>query len=72
MDDILPLVTTNLTNSEIISIATTVLGMGTPNIEEFRFPLDGKSETIYTDMLHLTIDAEETTNDIHKFLYSLD
>ena len=72
MDDILPLVTTNLTNSEIISIATTVLGMGTPNIEQSRFPLDGKSETIYTDMLHLTIDAEETTNDIHKFLYSLD
>lgn len=72
MDDILPLVTTNLTNSEIISIATTVLSMGTPNIEQSRFPLDGKSETIYTDMLHLTIDAEETTNDIHKFLYSLD
>lgn len=72
MDDILPLVTTNLTNSEVISIASTVLGMGIPEIEQSRFPLDGKSETIYTDMLHLTIDTEETTNDIHKFLYSLE
>lgn len=72
MDDILPLVTTNLTNNEIISIATTVLGMGVPDIEQSRFPLDGKSETIYTDMLHLTIDSDETTNDIHKFLYSLE
>lgn len=72
MDDILPLVTTNLTNNEIISIATTVLGMGIPNIEQSSFPSVEKTETIYTDMLHLTIDTDEITNDIHKFLYSLE
>lgn len=72
MNEILPLVSTNLTNTEIISITSKVLGMGVPQIEQSRFPLDGKSETIATDMLHLTIDIDETTNDIHKFLYSLD
>lgn len=72
MNEILPLVSTNLTNTEIISIVSKVLGMGVPQIEQSRFPLDGKSEMIATDMLHLTIDIDETTSDIHKFLYSLE
>ena len=71
MNDILPLVSTNLTNTEIMSIASKVLSMGVPTIEQSRFPLDGKSEMIATDMLHLTTDMEETTKDIHNFLYSL-
>ena len=70
MDDILPLVSTNLTNNEIISIVTTVLGMGMPHIEQASFPSVEKTKTIYTDMLHLTIDTDEITNDIHNFLYS--
>lgn len=72
MNDVLPLVSTNLTNTEIMSIASKVLSMGVPKIEQSRFPLDGKSEMIATDMLHLTTDIEETTKDIHTFLYSLD
>ena len=72
MNDILPLVSTNLTNTEIMSIVSKVLSMGVPTIEQSRFPLDGKSEMIATDMLHLTTDIEETTKDIHNFLYSLD
>lgn len=72
MNDILPLVSTNLTNTEITSIISKVLSMGVPTIEQSRFPLDGKSEMISTDMLHLTTDMEETTKDIHNFLYYLD
>lgn len=72
MNDILPLVTTNITNTEIISIITQVLSMGVTDIEQSRFPLDGKSEMILTDMYHMMIDIESTTEDIHKFLYSLD
>ena len=71
MNDILPLVSTNLTNTEITSIISKVLSMGVPTIEQSRFPLDGKSEMISTDMLHLTTDIDETTKDIHNFLYSL-
>lgn len=72
MNDILPLVTTNITNTEILSIATEVLSMGVPDIEQSRFPLDGKSEMILTDMYHMVVDIESTTDDIHKFLYSLE
>lgn len=71
MNDILPLVSTNLTNTEITSIISKVLSMGAPTIEQSRFPLDGKSEMISTNMLHLTTDIDETTKDIHNFLYSL-
>ena len=71
MSDILPLVSTNLTNTEILSIATEVLSMGVTDIEQSRFPLDGKSEMILTDMYHMMIDTESTTEDIHNFLYSL-
>ena len=71
MNDILPLVSTNLTNTEITSIISKVLSMGVPTIEQSRFPLDGKSEMISTDMLHLTTDIDEATKDIHNFLYSL-
>lgn len=71
MNDILPLVSTNLTNTEITSIISKVLSMGAPTIEQSRFPLDGKSEMISTDMLHLTTDIDEATKDIHNFLYSL-
>ena len=71
MNDILPLVSTNLTNTEITSIISKVLSMGAPTIEQSRFPLDGKSEMIATDMLHLTTDIDEATKDIHNFLYSL-
>lgn len=71
MSDILPLVSTNLTNTEILSIATEVLSMGVTDIEQSRFPLDGKSEMILTDMYHMMIDIESTTEDIHDFLYSL-
>ena len=71
MNDILPLVSTNLTNTEITSIISKVLSMGAPTIEQSRFPLNGKSEMISTDMLHLTTDIDEATKDIHNFLYSL-
>ena len=71
MSDILPLVSTNLTNTEILSIATEVLNMESTDIEQSRFPLDGNSEMILTDMYHMMIDIESTTKDIHNFLYSL-
>lgn len=71
ISEILPLVTTNLTNSEIISISTKALGMGLNNIEQGRFPSDGNIiNTEITDMYHMNIDIEATTEELHEFLYS--
>ncbi|WP_312700213.1 LCP family protein [Sedimentibacter sp.] len=40
-DDILPLVSTNLTNTQILSLATNVVLMNTSNVETYRIPADG-------------------------------
>lgn len=73
INEILPLVTTNLTNGEIISISKDALSMGLSNIEQGRFPSDGNIiEAGFTDMYHMNIDIEATTNELHNFLFSLE
>lgn len=73
INTILPLVTTNLTNSEIISISSKALGMGLSNIEQGRFPSDGNIISAgFTDMYHTNINIEGTTEELHKFLFSLE
>ena len=71
INEILPLVTTNLSNGEIISIATKALGMGLNNIEQGRFPSDANIiNSEITDMYHTNIDIEGTTKELHQFIYS--
>ena len=73
VNNILPLVTTNLSNSEIISISTKALGMGLSNIEQGRFPSDENIISAgFTDMYHTNIDIEGTTKELHKFLFSIE
>ena len=73
INEILPLVTTNLTNSEIISISTKALGMGLSNIEQGRFPSDNNIISAgFTDMYHTNIDIDGTTKELHKFLFSIE
>ncbi|MDB1944566.1 LCP family protein [Clostridium tertium] len=72
INDILPLVTTNLSNSEIISISTKALSMGLNNIEQGRFPSDANIISAgFTDMYHTNIDIEGTTKELHKFIFSI-
>lgn len=70
VNDILPLVTTNLTNSEILAIASQVLNMPAATIEQGRFPEDVDHTTEWTDMYHMIVDVPTTTKKIHNFLYS--
>ncbi|WP_066890523.1 LCP family protein [Clostridium nigeriense] len=73
INKILPLVTTNLTNSEIISISTKALSMGLNNIEQERFPSDENIISAgFTDMYHTNINIEGTTEELHRFLFSLE
>lgn len=73
ISDVLPLATTNLKNSEIISLATKSLSMGVDNIEQGRFPTDGNIiSTEITDMYHMNIDIDATTEELHNFLFSIE
>ena len=69
ISDLLPFASTNMSDTEMLSIASKVLKMGVPNIEQGRFPLSEHLTTEWTDMYHMIIDKEATTNEIHKFLY---
>ncbi|ATD54369.1 LCP family protein [Clostridium chauvoei] len=70
VSDLLPLVSTNLSNAEILSIASDVVGMNVNNINQGRFPLDDDLTTEWTDMYHMIIDVDKTTKNIHNFLFS--
>ena len=70
INDLLPLVSTNMTTSEMLSIATKALGAGVSNIEQGRFPLDEHHYAEWTDMYHMIVDIDATTEEIHKFIYS--
>ncbi|MGL5381810.1 LCP family protein [Clostridium sp.] len=69
-NDLLPYVSTNLTNEEIFSLNSILITARNYAIEQSRFPLDGEYETVWTDMYHMLIDKEQTTKEIHDFLYS--
>lgn len=70
LNELLPLVTTNMSTTEMISIASKVLSMGINNIEQTRFPTDEDHYAEWTDMYHMIIDKESTTKKIHNFIYS--
>jgi LCP family protein required for cell wall assembly len=66
----LPLVQTNLSYGEIVSIGTAVLNVGTGNILQNRFPNDGDHwSTIVDGGYRLNINKEVTTEKMHEFIY---
>lgn len=73
-NNLFPLIETNLKSSEIIDIALTILKQGINNIEENKFPLDNQYEMLLTngDKFHLSINIENTADEINKYIYSLD
>lgn len=71
VNEVLPLVSTNLSYNEILSIGTTVLQVGTSNIQQNRFPNDGDwSKGSINGNYGLKIDMDSTTNKIHDFIYN--
>ena len=68
MSELLPLATTNMKDSEMISIATKALSMNLNSIEQGRFPLDGDFYTEWTDMYHQIINLDATKTAIHNFI----
>lgn len=71
IDEVLPLVTTNLKYTEIFSIGMDLLSMKDVTIQQSRFPEvadceSGQTEAGYT----LYIDKEVTIQKLHKFIYN--
>lgn len=68
--DVLPLVETNLTNSEILSLMVQVLGIGNFDIMHFRLPAEGlyRAKTI-RGMSVLLPDIPANAKLLHEFIY---
>lgn len=72
METVLPLVTTDLTISEMTDIATKAVASGvlTSEMEQFRIPTnDTHQNGWYNDMLILDIDFTKNTELLHEFVF---
>lgn len=67
---VLPYVTTDLTDSEILSYMKTVLFMGTTDIHQMRIPVDNSFEnTKVNKMAVLSIDLEQNQEALRQFIF---
>lgn len=72
-EKILPEVSTDLTNEEILSYMKTILFMGATEIEQLRIPVDNSYEPTYIDgMAVLVPDMETNRRELRDFLFEGD
>lgn len=70
LSELLPMVKTSLSSGEILELGNEVLKIGTNNIEEERFPIDGYCQGDYIDgVFYLTFDEETTINQMHEYIF---
>lgn len=70
MTDMLPYVETSLSNKDMLSLGTTLIGFNTNSIEQFRLPVDGSyKDEVIQGMFVMTIDEEMNKDKLHEFIY---
>ena len=70
LSDLLPMVSTSLDASEILSLGNEVLKIGNTTLEQERFPLDGYCEgEMIGGVYYLTFDKETTVNQLHDYIF---
>lgn len=73
MKEVMPNITTDLTDSQIMSYVKTVLFLGTTDIDQFRIPVDNSytPETI-RKMKVLVPDVDRNKQELNQFIFSYD
>lgn len=70
LNELMPMVTTNLSSSDILSFATTVASMGGSDLEQERFPKDNYSKgEMIKGVYYLTFDKDATVKQIHDYIF---
>ena len=64
LNTLLPMIETSLSNSEILGIASRLVGK--PTFEQGRFPLDGQYRSGGGNLIY---DMDEASAKLHRFLY---
>ena len=72
VDEILPLVTTDMKKGEIMSIAMSLYSMNVSEIEQYRIPLDGAYTPMYINgMAVLVPDLEKNRQFLWEIIYGM-
>lgn len=70
LNELLPLVQTNMDTNELLKLGSTVLKINSDSIIEERFPKDEYSKgEIINGIWYLVYDREETAKQMHEFIY---
>ena len=70
LSEVLPMVKTSFSSTEILELGTEVLSMGVASLEQERFPLDGYCEgKMINGIYYLTFDKDSTVNQLHEYIF---
>ena len=70
LNDLMPMITTSLSSSEILGLAKTVSSMGGSGLEQERFPKDNYSKgEMINGVYYLTFDNYITVKQIHDYIF---
>lgn len=70
LNELLPYVQTNLSASDILSLGTKALGLGTTTLEQERFPRDGYCEgTNINGIYYLDYDVDTTIQQVRDYIF---
>jgi len=71
LNNILPLVQTNLSSGDFVSLATKVVGLGSRNLEQERFPRDGDGTgDMSTGIYYLKFDIETVKKQMRDYIFN--
>ncbi|HAR86295.1 MAG TPA: LytR family transcriptional regulator [Clostridium sp.] len=71
LNNILPLVQTNLSSGDFVSLATKVVGLGSGNLEQERFPRDGDGTgDMSTGIYYLKFDIETVKKQMRDYIFN--
>lgn len=71
LNSLLPYVQTNLSASDIISLGTKVIGLGTTTLEQDRFPRDEFAESTSIDgIYYLNYDKDATIQQVRDYIFA--
>ncbi|CUP27359.1 LCP family protein [Clostridium disporicum] len=70
LNEILPMVETNLKSSDILDLGNEIIKMGIPSIEQERFPLDGYCQgQMIGGIYYLVFDKETAVSQLHNYIF---
>ena len=70
LSDFLPLVQTNFSPTELLSLANEIYSLGSDNLVEDRFPRDEDCDgEMIDDVFYIVFDIEKVKNDMREFIY---